>query len=222
MGYRIALAVTLVLIGLVVLVERVDPELDLVGFFRRFWPAALVLVGIASLANLRAPTKAARAATFLVIAGALLMLVTAGLLPDRLRPYGWPIALIAIGTAVLVQQARRGERRPQRAVDRFFFIGHSRRIDRKWSESSLLVLFALAGGCELYFENSVGTPTRLDITAALSGIDIVVPRNWTVYVEAPVLGRTPVNQADEAASPDEADLRVHALCVLTGIVIRRA
>jgi 4-amino-4-deoxy-L-arabinose transferase-like glycosyltransferase len=220
MGYRITFAVALVLIGFVLLLQRAEPEFDLTGLFQRYWPAIFVLVGLVSLANLHTRTKAARVALLLVLAGGFLTLLTADLLPNQLRPYGLPVALVAAGTAVLIQQARRGERRPEKLVDRFFFIGHTRQVNRTLSTPSLLVLFALVGGCELYFEDSVGTPARVDITAGLSGIDIVVPKGWTVYVEPPAIGRQPVNHAPAADSPDEANLRVHALCLLSGVVIR--
>jgi hypothetical protein len=214
-------AVGLISLGTLLVIEQSEPDMDVWQQVRHWWPAGLIILGLAGLFRLLPATSAKRGPLTLIVLGVPLLLVTSGQLPEWLRPYIWPVLLIIAGLAILVNQAspRQQQTGP---VGRMWLVGQSRTFAWPATGPSVFLIRAVASGCVVRFDGADNRRVRLEITAVLTGVDVRVPKGWTVHLDRRGPGGRAQNFADEAESPDKADLQVVALSVFSGIEVRRS
>jgi hypothetical protein len=221
---RIWIAVALCVGGLAALIDQLAPSAQLFGLARDWWPMLLVLAGLGGAVRLLLETRnVLRGPVFLTLAGMVLLLVTLDPLPSAVRPLLVPALLILLGGAMLVRLAAAGQEVPERAVTRLVCIAEARRVAWPRGEFSLGTITTVASGCviDLTRATPLDNVARLDITAALSGVDLRIPDGWRVTFDSHrVAGRCPGSADDRPGVPGAPTLEVKALVIGAGIEVR--
>ncbi|MET7699719.1 hypothetical protein [Streptomyces sp. NPDC005485] len=229
---RIWIALTLSAVGLTALVDRLAPSAHVLATLGDWWPLALVALGLGgALRLLLAVTNVLRGPVAVALAGALLLLLTRDPFPDPVRPYVWPMALLLAGTFMLTGMAVAAPSADGLLVTRLVSIAEARRVVWPRGEFSLATVTAVASGCvidlrearlhEMRRRGRVWHEARLDVTAILSGVDVLVPATWEVKVER-YSSRWAQQPVPDPSIPARPTLHIKALSLLGGIEIRKA
>lgn len=205
------------LLGLLVLGLGVMFALDNMGVLDagRYWPAALVLLGLYKLSQPRGASGRGL--------GVVLILVGAWLLVDNLRALTsrvgfWPLVLIVAGLA-LIWEAIRGGRRPWppleagSALEMVAIMGG---VERAINSSDFRGgrATAIMGGCEIDLRQAsmADEEAVIEVFAIMGGVEIKVPETWSVTVTG-----LPIMAAIEDKTRQPAERR--QLLVVKGVVI---
>jgi predicted membrane protein len=173
---RLVVGLAVMLAGLVLALD----SLGLVdgGVFFRFWPLALVAIGVVKLMS---PARHGSSAIVWIVAGIAFLLVTLG----RMSFAGvWALIIFAVG-ANIAWKAFRPPAVPREslsALDIVQFMGGTKTVvttpDFKGGQAT-----AVMGGCEIDLRSASmpeGRAAVLDTFAFWGGIEIKVPDDWEV------------------------------------------
>ncbi|MFF4061136.1 hypothetical protein ACFYZ8_39295 [Streptomyces sp. NPDC001668] len=228
---RLWIALALSAVGLTALVDRLAPSAHVLAVLGDWWPLSLVALGLGGGLRLVLATKnVLRGPLVVAFAGVLLLFLTRDPLPDSARPYLWPLALLLAGTFMLVGMAVTAPAADGLLVTRLVSVAEARSVVWPRGEFSLATVTAVASGCVIDLREArlhrtvdsngnVGLEARLDVTAVLSGIDIVVPAGWELKVER-YSARWRGPQPSAPDPPSTPTLHIKALSLLGGIEIR--
>jgi hypothetical protein len=103
------------ILGVFILLVGIALALDRLGILQahhvmRFWPAVLIVFGLAALQ--RGRSHAAVTGVLLIIVGAWLLLNTLGIVSLQLWEFLWPLILVVIGARIIMRSARGRMRAP--------------------------------------------------------------------------------------------------------------
>lgn len=210
-------AAALTVAGAALLIDRTVPAVDLSRLGARWWPLALILLGVVGVLRLLPTANAMLGPLLLVAVGGVGLLFTLRPLPGWITPLLLPLVLLAAG--ITLSLAGRSERvRHQgigRSVRRETMVASGGPLDWDPSLHPLLTMRAFVGGCLLTVKDAQGKG-MLDIRAALSGINVIVPPGLTVHIDARGLGfRLRRDREVAIAEADTADLRIVVLSAFT-------
>ena len=173
---RLVVGLAVMLAGLVLALD----SLGLVdgGVFFRFWPLALVAVGVVKLMS---PSRHGSSAIVWIVAGIAFLLVTLG----RMSFGGvWALIIFAVGANIAWKAFRPPAvpRESSSALDIVQFMGGTKTVvttqDFKGGQAT-----AVMGGCEIDLRSASmpeGRAAVLDTFAFWGGIEIKVPDDWEV------------------------------------------
>lgn len=222
-----------IVFGLVVIALGVLFTLDNLGVLEageilRWWPALLLAYGISRLAGRHGRQRPVAGIVFTLL-GALLLLRVAGFpVPD---PWTlWPVLLVAAGLSMVVGASRRtrgaGGPVPPGADDDSTFStfvmwsGIERKVgspDFRGGDAT-----AIMGGAEIDLRNAKmpGGRAVVDLMVLWGGVELFVPTDWKVTVEAlPLLAG--VEDATRApAGETRGHLVVKGLVLMGGVEIK--
>jgi hypothetical protein len=215
------LAVLLLAAGLIWLLNRLAPAVDLTGLARDWWPLAMVAVGVVGAWNLREPLGPAKGPAIFALLGIAILLVIHNPVPADWRPALPPLGLCALGVAILVGRAMNAIPSPPRTLERVLLIGLGRRLDWPVATPSILDVRALAGGSIITIPAGSARAGRMEITALLSDVEVVVPAGWAVFVE-PDGGARRAPGVPAAPDAATADLEIQSQRFLGQVVVRAA
>ena len=229
LGERSTLNAPRLFLGLVVVTLGLIALLDNLGVIQvesawRFWPLFLVAFGTARL--LRPAGQPGRWAGFiLVLVGLWLLLQNLGIMPYRLIHF-WPVIIVLIGLRLVwggaMQRAREAAPAESAArVSSFAMLGgsehRSNAADFRGGD-----ITAILGGSKVDLRNASirSGDAVIDCFALWGGIEILVPRNWTVAVQG-----TPIMGAYEDKSEQNPDsggprLVVRGVVIMGGVEIK--
>jgi hypothetical protein len=210
---------TRLVVGGFILATGVVMWLDRIGRidasdYTRWWPLALVAMGLAHL-----PRRQWVGAAIWMGIGFYLLAPLLGLPRFSVRYlFGlWPI-LIAIGGLTLVMQALKKETRDVSAVA---VMGGNERMLRSDNFVGGDVV-AVMGGCEINLANaSFKGEAVIDVLAFWGGIELTVPRGWSVTTKVVAL----LGGVTNGASPAPAgapQLIVRGSAIMGGIEVKQA
>jgi len=215
---------THVVFGSIIIILGVLFTLDNIGAlsshdYLRFWPVLIILYALTLIAQPRA-THSRPGGFIWLLVGVALLIDRLGIWEVRLWDY-WPLLLVLIGFFII----RRSGTRPDRAgtdssqsadstVDGFALLSSVRRTcnSKEFKGGNLTSIW---GGIELDLRTaSISSgPAIVDVFALWGGIDIIVPRDWTVIVKGtPILGGF-----EDKTEQQPGELPKHL--VVSGIVI---
>lgn len=188
-------------IGLLVVCLGVIFTLDNLGFlfaedFFRFWPLALILIGAIKLFQSESPAGR--------LIGGVAIFLGFGFLLDNLdymrfsiEDY-WPLMLVVVGGGLIWQALHRRSERRDGTEDghldsRISVVAFLSGIERANNSPDFRggELTALMGGCEIDLTNATISSGEavLNTFAMWGGIELRVPEEWTVVLEAfPLMG----------------------------------
>jgi len=188
-----------------------------------WWPAIVIAVGVAQLAEGR---KAYAGPAIVIAAGVVLLLFTTDVLTDDAWAYIWPVILIGVGLALLLRVGRAlpkggpGAGEVLRASG-IFSGAEVASSSKSFRGASLTAIF---GGVTLDLREAHPEPegARVKATAAFGGVDILVPHGWSVAVRAtPILGGVDDHTDRAEVAPEGAPrLDVDAVALFGGVDIK--
>lgn len=181
------LGIIVILLGLLLLLETtgVVETADLLVYT----PSLFVLVGFWALYQSR--FRNVVGPLVLVGIGVAAQLVALGYATVDEMVTFWPLLLVAFGLSILLGQVRTRVRETDDAFTSAFavFGGVEKRITSlEFLGGDLTAIF---GGTELALRNAgvSDPPARVNAVAIFGGVEVVVPRDWTVQLDVlPVLG----------------------------------
>jgi predicted membrane protein len=183
----------IVLVGLLLLLDNMD--IVRIHDAWRFWPVAVVVVGVSKILENRSPAS--------LVWGGMITLVGAMLLLDHLHilifnfdlvDLIWPLLFIGFGATLLVKALDRRRfldgvpaRSPGALPDSnlgawAIFSGVKRRIDSQDFKGGEATAVFGEVKIDLRKAGIAGDQAVLDVNALFGGIDIRVPENWLVVV----------------------------------------
>jgi len=185
----------------------------------RWWPAVLVMFGLTRLLGIGGRAH--------VGGGAIITLIGAWMLGSNLDLIHvgiwdlWPLALVAIGVTMIVRS-----RRPSTAevvgdtsseINKFAFWSGVRPPVHSSQEFRGGELTAIMGGIETNLRGSriANPPAVIDLLVIWGGVDLKVPEDWRVIVEATVV-MGGIDSKIKAPPPDSTQTLVLRGMVLMG------
>jgi predicted membrane protein len=220
-------------LGIIIIALGAGFLLDNFGYFDvieyiRYWPALLIVYGVAKL--IQSPGNPGRIfGGILVAVGALMLLDRMYIITFHIHDW-WPVILIIIGVNFL----RGSQKRSQNIFERqhgaasqdssgtadaylksFAFMSGVRRsiVSKEFRGGEIT---AIMGGCELDFREAIikGDEAVLDVFTMMGGIEMRVPMDWTVVVQAvPIMGGV------EDKSYIQQDAKPSKRLIITGNII---
>jgi predicted membrane protein len=193
--------------------------------YLRFWPAALVVIGLLKIHH-------ARSAGHGWVGGLIFIGIGAWMLANGVLYFTisvrevFPLLLVALG-AYMVWRGFGGQKREATGDGQgsFSALAIMGGVARR-SSSQVFVgadLTAVMGGCEIDLRQASiapGTEAVIDVFTFWGGIDIKVPQDWTVITRAmPLMGGV----EDKTRAPQGADgkrLIIRGIVVMGGVTIK--
>ena len=209
-------------VGLIVIAVGVVMTLDNLQVidasrYLRFWPAALVILGIVKIWHSRDGMGGSFGGFLFVVVGAWLLLEQTALVQISFWDM-WPALLVAFGVFLVWQGASSPRRRTSNASnDLISAIAVLGGVSRGNNSPAFRggELTAVMGGCELDLRHAaIDGEAVIDVFALWGGIEIRVPEDWTVVSRiTPILGGV-----EDKTRPPQAAASRHSL-VLRGFVV---
>ena len=223
---RIATGLLLVVIGALLLVENFT---DWNFRFSDWWPALLVVIGIANLFRRRSGRWFWGAVT---LVGAVFLLDSLGVWSVSMRDVWrlWPLILLVIGARFLFgHRRRRASRREEsgttESVDTSeinvscgFGATEQRVTSRNFSGGAVSAIF---GGATIDLTDAglaVSSPT-VDVSAVFGGVTFVVPEDWSVDIRTTNLFGGSSDGRRKAPSGAGPTLTITGTCMFGGVNI---
>jgi predicted membrane protein len=221
---QVVMGIATIAFGLLFLLDN----LDIWDFHRAigFWPAIFIVIGAFKLWD----TQSANGRVFgvvLIAIGLTSVLNRLGYIHFNIREM-WPLILIAIGAMIIyrafagrrqLDQALPGDPEADKVIDVTAILGgFSRRITTQHFRGGEVTAFM--GGAELDMRAaSLEGEAVINVFAAMGGITIKVPTDWTVILEGtPVMG----GFEEKTVMPKEATKRllIKGYAVMGGVEVR--
>ncbi len=224
MGGQVIVGIGVILFGSLLLLDNMG-ILDAYQYLR-YWPVILIVLGLMKVVQSYSTGGRFWGLT-LVLIGSLLLLRNLDLATVGIRDL-WPLLLILLGVSLVGGGARKfrpliGERLAgamNSDVGCFAFLGGSKRAssakDFRGAEMT-----AIMGGCEVDLRQAdIEGPEAVISTFALwGGIEIQVPRTWSVVVQGfPFLGGFE-DKTLQPTGPNPKRLIVRGTAVMGGVEI---
>lgn len=186
-----------VILGAAIIAVGVLLLLDNLGIIQAqnlwdYWPVVLIVLGLARLTNSASASSLVWGGA-ITAAGALLLLNNLHLFPFSFHML-WPLLIIAFGASMLIRaaEAHRYIGAPPGGVTCngpsfnvwSVFGGVERRIET--DDFQAAYISAVFGGVKLDLRRAQIKQGRaiIDVNAAFGGVEMMVPENWSVVVEA--------------------------------------
>ncbi|WP_332878732.1 LiaI-LiaF-like domain-containing protein [Massilia sp. S19_KUP03_FR1] len=203
-------------------------NLDIVNFRHAlpFWPLVLFVVGVVKICDSGSRNSLLVGAA-LAGAGVVMLLNRLGFFYISWRAL-WPLALVALGAAVLLRPSGRREETLKLAKDSTeqedyvdvtaILGGFQRRVATRKLRGGEIT--AIMGGCELDMrEASIDGEAVIHVFAVMGGITIKCPIDWTVVLEGtPILGG--FDEKTVPAPDNRKRLVIRGYAIMGGVEIR--
>lgn len=221
---RIFWGFILILVGSLFLLDRMG-RLDIGEIVSRWWPAVFILIGLSILIGNR--FRDAGGGIFFILFGVFFLLMRLRIFDRSLWHYFWPLAIIACGLWLILKPAVAGAKKSASGVEgddlrvSAVLSGLQRRVESRSFRGGKAD--AVLGGLDLDLTRASLAEGRatLELTAVMGGIDVRVPREWGIALDAtPILGGIddlthPVPEAER-----KGVLTIKATAILGGIDIK--
>src|SRR5215217_5506495 len=211
------LVVGLIVIAVGVLMTLDNLQLVDASRYLRFWPAAVIVLGVVKIWHSREGMGGSFGGFLFVVIGAWLLLEQTALVRVSFWDM-WPALLVAFGVFLAWQGVSVPRRRSSAASNDLISAmavlgGVSRGNNSPAFRGGELT--AVMGGCELDLRHAaIEGEAVIDVFALWGGIEIRVPDDWTVVSRVtPILGGV-----DDKTRPPQAAASRHRL-VLRGFVV---
>ena len=209
-------------IGLAVMLAGLVLALDSLGFvdggaFFRFWPLAIIAVGILKAMS---PARQGSTAILWIVVGIAFLLVTLG----RMSFGGvWAVVIFAVGANIAWKALRPVglPKDPSSGLDMIQFMGGTKSVvtsaDFKGGQAT-----AVMGGCEIDLRHASmpeGRSAVVDTFAFWGGIEIKVPEDWEIVSQGNAVLGAFVNNARSRPGAQRR-LVVTGLAIMGGVEVK--
>jgi predicted membrane protein len=190
---RLLVGLAIALFGVVLVLDRLN--LAVAGVVLQFWPALIIAVGALIYAQSRRFGGGANGVIVMII-GTWLLLNSLGIVQVRFWQLFWPMILIAIGSALVLQAVGRRDRiaaggDPDDTLAIFAVLSGVKRtsMSQRFRGGEIT---AFMGGGQIDLRQATippGEEAVIDVFSVLGGCEILVPPSWTVATPiVPVMG----------------------------------
>ena len=214
--------------GLLIIAVGVLFTLDNLGLaearrYLRWWPTALILVGLAKFWQARGGLGSPIAGVFFILVGSWLQLDNLGVIDRDLWDF-WPLLLVFVGGMIIFQGVRgRQIRGDAGSVDVISGVAIMGGVKRSTASQAFRggELTAVMGGCEIDLRHAaINGDAVFDVFAMWGGIEIRVPESWTVIIRAtPIMGAIE-DQTRPVAAAGAHRLTVRGFVLMGGVEIK--
>jgi predicted membrane protein len=234
---KFVIGVCLVLVGVVLALDQLG--LLYANHLLRFWPAALIIIGLVMLQ--RREGQSALRALVLIVVGGWLLLNTLGLVSLDLWEFFVPLLLVFFGARIMMHNRGSGSGAPPSLPGMGPQAGNSPAggsgepvhaslfsllsgSERRWGKSVFrgAEMTAVMGGCELDLRDalmSTGELAVIDVFAVMGGVTIFVPPHWTVSQEVEAIMGGVHDKTQSVPSNPAQHLLVRGTVVMGGVEI---
>ncbi len=224
-GGRIFWGIILVIVGILFLLEQMH-QADASYILGHYWPVILIVIGLWIIVT--SEFRNSLGGIILVAMGGIFLLINLGIFREDVWSYAWPLAIVVVGVWILIRPRARtsdGGKFPELKGDDIdaanVFSGQKRTVTTpKFRGGKASVVF---GGMELDFTQAglnEGQAT-LELTAIFGGIDVWVPKEWKVVVDAtPILGGVDDKHRVVPEAEIKGTLYIKAVAIFGGIDIK--
>lgn len=227
---RLVFGLSVIVIGIVLTLDKLD--VIYLGNYWHYWPALLVVFGLVKL--FQPPGSPGRGfGAFLILLGSWWLAYNLELVDWNFWDL-WPLLIVLLG-AGMVWKALAADRRRSLVAARGKSAGpgdaHSEinasailgSVERRSASNDFRggSLSAVLGACEIDLRQvQAGVqPVVFDVTAFMGGIDLKIPQNWEVLVEATaILGGVEDKTLRPSGDP-EATLLIRGSVILGGLEV---
>ncbi len=215
---RLLFGILLLLVGGVLLLDNFD--LLESGPVLRWWPVVLIIFGLMRMFQ---PGGARIFGLVVLVVGAAILLDNLDIASIRFWDL-WPLFLVLLGLSILRRRSLvsgpRSSSSPDNTLYGSAFMGAFERSSASQAFEGGR-LSATMGGCEVDLRNAKmkGEEVTIDVFVFWGGIELKVPREWSVQLEvSPVMG----GAEDETVHPAVAGaprLRIRGEIIMGGLTI---
>lgn len=225
---RLLVGLAIALFGVVLVLDRLN--LAVAGVVLQFWPAVIIAVGVLLFVQARHVGGGANGVILMVIGGWLL-LNSLGIIEVRFWELFWPLVLVGIGAALVMQTLRQRDRDAagigaDDTVNVFAVMSGVKRASASARFRGGEVT-TFMGGCQINLSQATippGEEAALDVFAMMGGCEIIVPPSWEVATPImPVMGGVEDKRVAAIAAETRGPaprLVLRGLLLMGGIVIR--
>jgi len=188
----------------------------------RYWPAALILLGIAHTVQART-IGGMIGGSIWILFGGILLAERLDLIANALR--FWPLVLVGVGAYIVWRSFRREEVMPGDPSTRPSAVAVLGGVDKRITSTQFqgAELTAFMGGGKLDLREAAvanGVEAIVDVTAVMGGYEIRVPETWNVVVDVvPFMGGYE-DKTRHPADPSAPRLRVRGFVMMGGVEIK--
>lgn len=197
-------------------------QLNVASEALRYWPALVVLLGLAKLWQVRGTTGNPIAGYLFVAVGIWMLLGTLDVFREHVD--FWPLVLIFVGGMIVWQGVRGRQRRGAASInDTVNAVAILSGVKRGSNSATFRggELSAFMGGCDVDLRNAaVNGEAVLDVFAMFGGIVVRVPENWNIVGNVtPIMGGFE-DQTHPPQAPSPHTLTVRGLVLMGGVEIK--
>ena len=220
---RLLVGLAIALFGVVLVLDRLN--LAVAGVVLQFWPAVIIAVGALIYRQSRHYGGGGANGVIVMIIGGWLLLNSLGIVQIGFWQLFWPVVLIGIGSALVLQTVRRRDREAaggdiDNTVNIFAVLAGAKRGSRSARFRGGEVT-AFMGGYQIDLREATippGEEAVLDIFTAMGGGELLVPPSWSV--ETPIMAvMGGIDDKRFAPLQSAADGRPAPRLVLRGLLV---
>ena len=182
----------------------------------RWWPAAIITLGLITMASERRVSFGPSLVTGI---GALLLLGRLGLMDASAAG---PLVLLGIGIAIFVSSLNHSAPSGSTAGRQSVALFGASRIQNRSEHLTHADVSAIFGGATLDLrEAHIDDEATVDATALFGGVDVLVPEGWRVLLGGiPIFGGFEDKTKGQAEpKPGSPTLRVNATSIFGGVTV---
>jgi predicted membrane protein len=218
---RILLGLVVVTLGVLFLLDSAD-VLNADKAIDHYWPSVLIVTALFQFAE---RTHGLFRPAVLLLAGAILLLVTSDVISGNVWDFVWPTAIIVAGLYIMNRRHARSAR-PLQGEDSIVASGifggpTIASGSQDFREASLTAVF---GGVTLDLRSArlAAEGASITATAAFGGVEILVPHGWRIAIKAtPIFGGIEDKTVHDAELPADAPvLTIDGLALFGGVEIK--
>jgi len=221
---RVFWGLILIVVGGLFLLDSLD-KVDAGRIIGDYWPVILIVVGLWIFFS--SGFRNILSALVLIALGTIFLLINLGVFQHNVWNYAWPLAIVFIGLWLVF---RAGFLHPKGKFPEVkgddlnaanVFSGMKRTItSQKFRGGKATTIF---GGMEIDLTQAglEGDQATVDLTAIFGGIELWVPKEWKVVVDAaPILGAVEDKHKSVPDAETKATLYVKGTAIFGGIDIK--
>jgi predicted membrane protein len=218
---RVLLGLALIGLGVLFLLDRAG-TLEAGQVIGDWWPVIIIGLGLVQLAE---RPRSFLGPGIIIVIGVVLLLFSTDVVEGSLWNYLWPVVLIVIGLAIIARRGGtslpRGDTEDVARASGIFGGMEVANASQRFRGASLTAVF---GGVTLDLRQArpASEGATITCTALFGGIDIILPRGWSVTVSStPLFGGVDDKTERGVPLPDDAPaLRVDAVVIFAGVDLK--
>ena len=224
MSFRYWIGIILILLGIGFVLDQTG-VIYFNDIFGTYWPVILILIGLGQILK-KHPAYVWGAVW--ILAGVLFQLRELDMLPVSMHTILWPSIIIIVGVSLLLPHSHREARAGAitDGTDTISYTAVFSGVDAACDSPSFKggTVSAAFGGADIDLRNAVLSAEGgyLELTATFGGIDILVPRDWRIWVTGvPLFGGWEAKVDHRVEKNAEGPvLHIHCVAMFGGIDIK--